>query len=64
MARLAASPELSENARDVSLSVDNRDDLKRGLVWPIHDGVVGLPIQRPETKRTNRDIRAGMAAEG
>jgi hypothetical protein len=61
---LKASLALFENVLDISLSVHNSDDPKRGLLWPIHDDVVGVPAQRPETKRTGCEVGAGMAAHG
>jgi hypothetical protein len=60
--QLKASLPLFENVLDISLSVHNGDDLKRGLLWPINDDIVGIPAQRPETKQTGCKVRAGVTA--
>ena len=61
---LEASLALFEDALDISLSMHNSDDLKRGLLWPIHDDVIGISAQRPQTKGTDCKVGAGMAAHG
>jgi len=35
-----------------------------GRLWPVHNGVVGVAGQRPETQRTSREVGTGMAAHG
>ena len=44
--------------------MENGNDLKRGLLWPVDNGIIRIPGQCPETKRTACEVGAGMAAHG
>jgi hypothetical protein len=44
--------------------VQDGDNLKRVRLWPVHNGVVGIAGQCPETKRTGCEVGAGMVAQG
>src|SRR5580700_8771475 len=46
----------SQNLLDVPLSVHDGDDLQRGRVRPVHDGVVGKGGDRPEAHWQGSDI--------
>lgn len=50
-----------QGAPNISLSVDNGNDFKRGCLLPVHDGVIWIAGQRPETKRTSCEVRPGVA---
>ena len=62
IALLAASLALLQDAPDISLSVHNGNDLKRGCLWPVHDSVIWIAGQRPETKGAGREVGPGMAS--
>ena len=60
----APSRALFQDASYISFPVENGDDLKGGRLRPVHNGVVGITSQRPETQRAGCEIGTGMAAHG
>jgi hypothetical protein len=55
---------LLQDAPYISFPVQNGDNLKWGRFWPIHNGVIGIAGQRPETKGTGGEVGPGVAAHG
>jgi len=55
---------LFQDAPYIFFPVQNGDNLKWGRLWPLHNGVVGVAGQRPETQRTGCEVGTGMAAHG
>ena len=62
----AATPSgaLFQEASYISFPVENGDNLKGGRRWPVHNGVVRITGERPETQRTGGEVGTGMAARG
>jgi hypothetical protein len=54
---------LLEHAPDVPFSVENGNDLKWCRFWPVNNGVVGIPVQCPETEWARREVGSGVAAQ-
>jgi hypothetical protein len=44
--------------------MQNGNDLKRHRLWPVHNSVICISGQSPETKKTSCEIGPGMAAHG
>jgi hypothetical protein len=55
---------LPQDALQISLSMQYRDNLKGNRFRTVNDGVVGIASQRPKTERATRDVRAELAAVG
>lgn len=53
-----------QNALYISFSVQNGNNLNGRGPWPIHNGVVGITGERPETQQTACQVGARMAAHG
>jgi hypothetical protein len=55
---------LFQKIPDISLSMQNGNDLKRRCFWSVHNGVVWISGKRPETKGTGCEVYPGMTAHG
>jgi hypothetical protein len=44
--------------------VEDGNDLKWGRLWPVNNGVVGIPAQRPKTEGMGCKVGPGVAARG
>jgi len=51
-----------QNTTEISLSVENGNDMKRGSLWPVDDGVIWIPGQRPEAKGTCCEVGACVSS--
>jgi hypothetical protein len=54
---------LPENCRNVPRTVKDADDLQRIGLGVVHDDVIRIGLDCPETKRMSGQILAGMPAQ-
>src|ERR1035441_2181212 len=55
---------LFQDAADISLSMYHGNDLKRRCLWPVHNCIIRISGQRPETQGTVCEVGPGMASNG